>query len=258
VSQATAQGIQQALQQPKREGHPALVAFLTGGFPRREGWGDLLLQVAREADAVEIGVPFTDPMADGLTIQRSSQVALEQGVTLRWILDTLKALPERPQAPILLMSYVNPLLALGSEGLVGELQAAGVAGLIVPDLPLEEGAGLRAALDECGLGLVQLVTPITPEARVAELCQASGGFVYAVTVTGITGGKTADSGELVSYLQRVQAASPIPVLAGFGIRGPEQVATLGSAASGVIVGTALIECVERGDDPVAFLRSLRP
>jgi tryptophan synthase alpha chain len=257
VSQATASGIQQALEQPKRAGQPALVAFLTGGFPQREGWGELLSRVASEADVVEVGVPFTDPMADGVSIQRASKAALEDGVTLRWILDTLKGLPQPPQAPILLMSYLNPLLSLGND-LVAELQAAGVAGLIVPDLPLEESAGLRAAFVEAGLGLVQMVTPVTPEPRVAELCRASGGFVYAVTVTGITGGKTAGSDGLVDYLQRVQAASPIPVLAGFGIRGPEQVATLGAAASGVIVGTALIECLERGDDPVAFLRSLRP
>ena len=250
--------VQRALEQPKRAGHPALVAFLTGGFPQREGWADLLLQVASEADVVEVGVPFTDPMADGMTIQRSSARALEGGASLRWILDTLRDLPARPQAPILLMSYLNPLLALGERELVPQLQAAGVAGLIVPDLPLEESAGLRAALEVAGLGMVQMVTPVTPEARVARLCEASRGFVYAVTVTGITGGQAAGGDGLEAYLRRVQAASPIPVLAGFGIRGPAQVAALGGAAGGVIVGTALIETVERGEDPVAFLRSLRP
>jgi tryptophan synthase alpha chain len=205
---------------------------------------------------VEIGVPFTDPMADGMTIQRSSREALRQGVTLQWILDELTAMPRLP-APLLLMSYLNPLLAYGFERLAAACAAAGVCGFIVPDLPLDESAALRAALEPPGLALVQMVTPVTPPARLASLCAASQGFVYAVTMTGTTGKSTAMPAELPAYLARVRAASTVPVCAGFGIRSREQVERLRGAVDGVIIGSALVEVLERGESPQAWLAALR-
>ena len=233
----------------------ALAAFVTAGYPSREGFGAVVDSVASEADVVEIGVPFSDPMADGVTIQRASRAALEAGVTLRWILGILG---ERARStPVLLMSYLNPLLALGLERLAGEAAAAGVAGCIVPDLPYEECGPLRDALDAAGLALVQLVTPQTPPERLRLLATASGGFVYAVTAAGTTGGATAFSPEVLAYLDRVRAASPLPVLAGFGVRESAQLDALAGHVDGVVVGSALVEVLEKRGDPAAFLRSLR-
>ena len=237
---------------------PALVAFITAGFPEPDSFLPLLAEVAEAADAVEIGVPFTDPMADGVTIQRSSQAALENGVSLAWILEQLAGRDFELASPVLLMSYLNPLLAFGYDALAARAVEAGVSGFIVPDLPYEEGAPLRDALEAHGLALVQLVTPATPPDRLKTLCQSSQGFVYAVTRTGITGGAADLPQAAVEYLAAVTAASDLPVCAGFGVRSRDQVEEIGKHADGVIVGSALIEAIERGESPGAFLTGLRP
>lgn len=239
-----------------RGGEPALVAFLTAGYPRRERFREHLCAIAAEADVVEIGVPFTDPMADGMTIQRSSQEALRQGVTLQWILDELTTMP-RLRAPLLLMSYLNPLLSYGYERLAAASIAVGVCGFIVPDLPLDESAALGAALDPHGLALVQMVTPVTPAARLARLAAASQGFVYAVTMTGTTGHHVATPAGMLEYLARVRAVAKVPVCAGFGIRSREHVARLRGAVDGCVVGSALVEVLERGESPRHWLAALR-
>jgi len=236
---------------------PALVAFVTAGYPEPREFLGVLRAVAGAADAVEIGVPFSDPMADGVTIQRSSQHAIEHGVSLKWILDELARRDFELVSPVLLMSYLNPLLAFGLENLAARAAQVGVSGVIVPDLPYEESAPLRAALDGHGLALVQLVTPATPPERLRTLCAASQGFVYAVTRTGITGGESTLPAETAEYLAAVKAASQLPVCAGFGVRRPDQVATIARHADGVIVGSALVEVLERREDPARFLRSLR-
>ncbi len=237
-------------------GRVGLVPYLTAGYPDKNDFVETVRKIASVADVIEVGVPFSDPMADGVTIQRSSRIALEQGVSLRWILAELTAAGS-PGAPIVLMSYLNPLLVYGYEALAKDCIAAGVCGFIVPDLPLEEGEDFRAALDEQGLALIQLVTPATPDDRMERLCAASKGFVYAVTVRGITGGKDELSAEVPAYLDRIKAMVDIPVCAGFGVRQTAQVATLGKHADGVIVGSALVEQLEAGNDPVEFLASLR-
>jgi tryptophan synthase alpha chain len=236
---------------------PSLVAFVTAGYPEPREFLKVLRAVASAADAVEIGVPFSDPMADGVTIQRSSQHAIEKGVSLTWILDELARRDFELASPVLLMSYLNPLLAFGYERLAKRATEVGVSGFIVPDLPYEESAPLAAALEPHGLALVQLVTPATPAERLRKLCAASQGFVYAVTRTGITGGESTLPAETTQYLAAVKAASPLPVCAGFGVRRADQVALLGAHADGVIVGSALVEVLERGADPAVFLRSLR-
>jgi tryptophan synthase alpha chain len=246
-----------AIRAAKARGGPAIVAYLTAGFPRRERFRDDLARIAAAADVVEIGVPFTDPMADGMTIQRASHAALSQGVTLAWILGELAALAPRPKAPLLLMSYLNPLLAYGLDRLPRAAREAGVAGVIVPDLPYEECDELKRALEAEGVGLVQMVTPVTPPERLAMLCAAAQGFVYAVTMTGTTGKSVAVPDDVLAYLARVRAVAPIPVCAGFGIRGREQVDRLKDHVDGVVVGSALVEVLERGGDPVAFLAALR-
>jgi tryptophan synthase alpha chain len=236
---------------------PALVGFLTAGYPEPSGFLEALHEVAAACDAVEVGVPFSDPMADGVTIQRASHAAIQHGVSLRWILERLAGRDFELAAPVLLMSYFNPLLAFGLESLARRAADAGVSGFIVPDLPFEECGPLRAPLAAQGLALVQLVTPATPASRLRTLCTASEGFVYAVTRAGITGGESALPDDLADYLDRVKAASPLPVCAGFGVRRADQVRLIGKHADGVIVGSALVEALERGESPRAFLDALR-
>ncbi len=246
-----------AIRQPQVRGEPAIVAFLTAGYPSAAMFREHLAAVAAGSDVVEIGVPFTDPMADGVTVQRSSQEALKQGVSLRWILAELRAM-QRPAAPLLLMSYLNPLLNYGYERLAGDAAAAGVCGFIVPDLPYDEGEELRSALDRTGVAMVQMVTPVTLGPRMAQVCAASQGFIYAVTMTGTTGKNVAIPDSVVEYLARVRAvAGTVPVCAGFGIRSREQVERLRGHVDGVVVGSALVEVLERGEDPTAWLDALR-
>ena len=248
--------ISAALKGAVAAGRVGLVPYLTAGYPDKDTFIDTVKKIAAVADVVEVGVPFSDPMADGVTIQRSSRIALEQGVSLRWILAELTAAGS-VGAPIVLMSYLNPLLVYGYAALAEDCVKAGVCGFIVPDLPLEEGGDFRVTLDEHGLALIQLITPATPEERMARLCAASKGFVYAVTIRGITGGKSELPAEVPAYLDRIKALVDIPVCAGFGVRQAAQVESLGKHADGVIVGSALVEQLEAGNDPVEFLQSLR-
>lgn len=249
--------ISEAIRKAKAGGRPALVGYVTAGFPRRETFLQQLATVADASDVVEIGVPFTDPMADGTTIQRSSRVALAQGVSLRWILSELSGSRSQTRAPLLLMSYLNPLLAYGLDRLPEDAARAGVTGFIVPDLPFEECADVRDALAARGIALVQLVTPVTPAERIQMLSAASSGFIYAVTMTGTTGKNVALPPEVLEYFARVKRLSPLPVCAGFGIRSREQIERLAPHVDGVVVASALVEVQERGGDPGEFLRGLR-
>jgi tryptophan synthase alpha chain len=245
-----------AIRAAAARGEPALVGFLTAGYPSREKFREHLQAVAAGADVVEIGVPFTDPMADGVTIQRSSHAAIAQGVSLRWILEELEAMP-RLKTPLLLMSYLNPLLAFGFLKLADAATRAGVSGFIVPDLPLDESGEIRAALDAHQMALVQMVTPVTKPERMQQLCAGSQGFVYAVTMTGTTGKNVAVPAEVVKYLDRVRELATVPVCAGFGIRSREQVELLRGHVDGVVIGSALVEVLERGEDATEWLRKLR-
>jgi len=251
------ENISAAIRAAATHGRPAIVGFMTAGFPGRETFARDLRAIAGEADVVEIGVPFTDPMADGMTIQRASHAALQGGFTLPWLLAELERMSPRPAAPLLLMSYLNPLLAYGFDRLPAAAAKAGVSGFIIPDLPYEESVDIRAALDGQGLALVQMVTPVTPAERLELLGSASGGFLYAVTMTGTTGKSVAVPDEVLTYMDRVRALSPVPVCAGFGIRNSEQVRRMAGHVDGVVVGSALVEVLEKGGDPAEFLRTLK-
>ena len=257
LSVAPRDSISAAINAAVADGRPALVGFLTAGFPTRRDFKKNFDAVAGICDVVEIGVPFSDPMADGATVQRASFAALADGVTLPWILEELGHWAPRGTAPILLMSYLNPLLSFGLAALPRAAAAAGVSGFIVPDLPFEESDDLQQALEGEGLALIRMVTPVTPPDRLAMLCREAQGFVYAVTMTGTTGKSVDVPTDVLEYMDRVKRCSSVPVCAGFGIRSKEQVARLARHVDGVVVGSALVETLERGEDVRIFLRSLR-
>lgn len=244
-----------AIRSANDDNRTALVPFITAGYPEPGEFVNTLREIAEVADVIEIGIPFSDPMADGMTIQRSSFIALRNGVSLQWIFGELEMAGDLG-TPLVMMSYLNPLLAFGYDKLAATARATGVCAFIVPDLPYEECDELRAALEQQGLGLIQLVTPATPKDRLAILCEASRGFVYAVTITGITGGDTGLPKDLAKYLDKVSSSSQLPVCAGFGIRAAADVASVGEHAAGAIVGSALVEVLESGEDPRPFLRAL--
>jgi tryptophan synthase alpha chain len=235
---------------------PALIPFLTSGFPDSARFLDALETVTREATVCEIGIPFSDPMADGVTIQRASRVALERGVSLASTLAMLGTHRDRVHCPILLMSYLNPLLSFGVPELAAAAVNASVSGFIIPDLPFDEEPTFRSTLVNAGLASIQLVTPLTEAGRRAALLEASTGFVYAVTRVGTTG-STVDVGPVLEFLDELRVESRVPVCAGFGIRDAKQVRTLKGHADGVIVGSALMEVLEQGGNPGAWLRELR-
>ena len=244
-----------AIRNPKHPGLPAVMPYVTSGYPSREGFGELLLGLSDVADAIEVGVPFSDPMADGPVIQLSSRRALESGVTLTWILDTIAGLPRRPGCPLVLMSYLNPLLAYGLDALIDRAVAVGISGFIIPDFPWEESVDFRARVAERGLAAIQLVTPVTPIERLRMLTAGDDGFVYAVTVTGITGAPM-DPEQVAAYLDRVRSVTAKPVCAGFGIRSAEHVRALTGHADGAVVGSALVTALGEGQDGPAFVRAL--
>jgi tryptophan synthase alpha chain len=245
------------LEQRLRADAPAVVPYLTAGFPSIDRFTEALAAVAAVSEAVEIGIPFSDPMADGATIQESSRIALEGGATQESVISALETIEALP-CPLVVMSYLNPLMAFGFNRLLPRLAGVGVAALVVPDLPLDEAGELRDVAVEHGVGLVQLVTPVTEDDRLRRLGEASEGFTYAVTMTGTTGGSAGVGSDVGRYLDRVRGASRAPVLAGFGVRSSDQVRSLVPHCEGVIVGSALVEVLGRDEDPVAFLEGLRP
>lgn len=244
------------LESTRAEGRTALLPYLVAGYPTRVGFEELALRIAARADVLELGLPFSDPTADGPVVAAAARRALEEGVELGWVCALGAALRARVDVGLVLMSYLNPLLAFGLERAVRALARAGFEGLIVPDVPLEEGGELAALGAAHGLALVQLVTPLTPPARRAALVAASRGFVYAVTRAGTTGAPSRADG-LGPYLAALRAEAPLPVCAGFGVRAAGEVRALAPHCDGVIVGSALLEHLARGTDPAPFLDSLR-
>lgn len=234
---------------------PAVIPYVTGGFPNSDTFIRNLAQLRAIAPAVEVGIPFSDPMADGATIQESSRLALAAGASLDQILKSIET-GASEGSPLVIMSYLNPLLAYGLDELMPRLGAVGVAALVIPDLPLEEAAEVRERAHSESIGLVQMVTPLTSPERLATLVGSSDGFVYAVTMTGTTGGEIAAGDHLASYLDRVSELSEVPVVAGFGVRTSRQVRELSSHCDGVIVGSALVEVISAGNDPIDFYREL--
>jgi tryptophan synthase alpha chain len=220
----------------------ALMPYLMGGFPDVETSVDVGLACADAgADLVELGIPFSDPLADGPTIHAAATAALDAGVTPGMVLGACERIAER--IPVVLMVYAN--LAL-QDGFPDRAVAAGASGLIVPDLPHDEADGLRATSDERGLALVPLVAPTTPPERIDAIGAGARGFVYTVSLTGTTGERAELPPGLEETVERVRAAAPVPVAVGFGISTPEQARTVGQVADGVIVGSRLVRAAGEG------------
>lgn len=235
----------------------ALMPYMMGGFPTlAESLRVGEAYVDAGADLIELGVPFSDPLADGPAIQAAGQVALEAGATLEDVLREV-ATPLAARIPVVLMCYSNPLLHRGFEASVAALAAAGVAGLIVPDMPASEAGELRALCDAAGVALVPLVAPTTPPEQVREIAALARGFIYVVSVTGVTGERGQLPPELSEVVGRVRSATELPVAVGFGIGTPEQAAAVGEMADGVIIGSRLVRTVAEAADIETGLGEVR-
>ncbi len=239
-----------------RRGRAALMPYLMGGYP------DMATSLAigeayaaNGADLVELGVPYSDPLADGPAIHAAGTAALKAGATIGGVLEVGAALAQR--VPVVLMCYVNLVLARGAEPFARRLAAAQISGLIVPDLPLHEAGEVRAACDAAGIALVPLVAPTTPADRLRAIAEAARGFVYAVSVVGTTGERAALGDHVAGLLARIKERTELPVALGFGISTPEQAAAAAAAgADGVIVGARLIRAVADAEDPAAVAGEL--
>lgn len=230
----------------KQAGERALMPYLTAGDPDLATTRSLILEFERRgADLLELGVPFSDPLADGVTIQRASQRSLAGGTTLPRILDMVEELRADCRLPLLLMSYVNPIFHFGYARFAKEAAAAGVDGLIVPDLPPEEATELIEATAAHNLHTVFLIAPTSPQQRVRTIAAASKGFIYYVSLRGVTGVRSRLSEDLEASLRMIRAETDVPLAVGFGISTPEQVRMVSRVADGVIVGSAIVSLLEQ-------------
>jgi tryptophan synthase alpha chain len=241
-----------------------VIAYLTVGYPRADVTPSLVEAAARSgADAIELGIPFSDPLADGRTIQATSQLALKGGMTVARALDAARAARATTDVPLLFMTYLNPILAFGLERFCRAASDAGIDGLIVPDLPPAESADLRRAADAAQVDLVFFVAPTSSEAGIEAACRAATGFVYCIAVTGVTGARAHLDEAVLPLIASVRRHTTLPVVVGFGISKPEHLAALEGTADGVIVASALLDAIGSAPEDAAtqvsrFLRELRP
>lgn len=241
----------------RHAGRTALMPYLTMGYPERQSALELVpVLVEAGADLIELGVPFSDPLADGATIQAASQRALTNGMTLALCLEQAAALRARGlTVPFVLMGYYNPILQMGVARFARQTAAAGVDGVIVPDLPPDEARDLRTALRSQGVDPIFLLAPAQDDERVRLVAGYTCGFLYLVSLTGVTGARERLPLDLASFVARVRAVTGQPLAVGFGISTPDQAAQVARIADGVIVGSALIKAIGTGKDPVAAARA---
>jgi tryptophan synthase alpha chain len=250
-----ATSIEAAFAAARDEGRAALMPYLMGGFPD-QGTATAIAKAYTDAgaDLIELGVPFSDPLADGPVIHAADTAALEAGATLDSVLETCAAVAER--VPVALMCYANMVLASGAVEFAAKAAEAGAVAVIVPDLPLEEQDSIMEALSERGLGLVPLVAPTTPPERRREICARARGFVYLVSTVGVTGERAELPEELTDLIAAAKEEASVPVAVGFGISTPEQAATVGEIADGIIIGTRLVREVMDATDRDAAVRGV--
>lgn len=261
----TTSRISETFAQLKAEGRTALMPFHTAGFPTLPLSKKIIRSlVDAGADMVEIGVPFSDPLADGAAVQGTGQIALENGTSPADCIGVVRDLrAEGVTAPFLLMGYYNPILKYGIDRWVSDCAEAGVDGFIVPDLPVEESEALRSACQQHGLDLIFMVAPTSTDARLQKAGERGSGFLYCVSVTGVTGAREKLSDSLGEYIERIRSHTDLPLAIGFGISKPEHVASVGEIADGAIVGAALIGALNEVSDEqkparaAEFVRYLR-
>jgi len=242
------------------DGRTALIPYITAGYPGAEATVPLMHRLAEAgAGIIELGVPFSDPVADGPTIQRSSQRAIENGITLDWTLEALSRFRADGATPVVVFSYLNPILNYGPERFIADAVAAGANGVLLTDLPLGADPALEATLESSPLALVRLLAPTTPTERARAIAQRSQGFLYYVSRLGVTGVTQNLRSALLDEVREVKAFSSVPVAVGFGISTPEQARRVAGVADGVVVGSALIDALDRGgiDAAAALLKAMR-
>ena len=239
--------------------HKALIPYVTVGYPSIKATLRVVPMLARSgADIIELGIPFSDPLADGATIQKASFHALANGVTPRLCLEIAERLRQEVKIPMLFMTYLNPILNYGSEEFCSSCARAGVSGLIIPDLPPEEGAELEISTRKHGLDLVYLLAPNSTEDRIRLVAEKSRGFIYLVSITGVTGARDSLPKELDNFVAKVRSIASQPLCVGFGISAPEQAKRVAQIADGVIVGSRLIQLMEEDIESVrGFTEGLR-
>jgi tryptophan synthase alpha chain len=226
----------------------ALIPYVTVGYPTIEATLEVVPLLAQNgADIVELGIPFSDPLADGVTIQRSSFNALQKGVNTNICLDVAKRLRKKVDIPLVFMTYYNPVFHYGLEQFCKACVGAGIDGLIIPDLPPQEGADLEAVTKKQDLDLIYLLAPTSPEERIKLVGQRSRGFIYLVSVTGVTGARDRLPADLEAFVNRVRKTAQQPLCVGFGISTPQQAKQVAAIADGVIVGSRIIQLMENGD-----------
>ncbi len=230
----------------RHAGELGLVAYLAAGDPTLSATESIVLSLAEAgADIVELGVPFSDPLADGPTIQRASERALRAGTTLRGVLELVKTLRQKTEVPLVLFSYFNPVLQMGLERFAEAAAAAGADGTLVTDLAPEEAGEYRQALRQRGLDTIFLAAPTSTDARLKQIAESSSGFLYLISRTGVTGAKDTLPEDLPQLVRRARAVTPLPIAVGFGISLPGHVSILGGLADAAVVGSALVEEIER-------------
>lgn len=257
--------IHNAFEKCRQENRAAFMPFLTSGYPSEAAFVKLLRTViASGADLIEVGVPFSDPLADGRTIQKSSETALANGINIDKTLTLAKQALAGHSVPLVMMSYINPILAFGAERLMKQMHRAGFRGLIVPDLVPDEGGQMERLCQKHEIDLIYLLALTSDNTRRKVILKRSRGFVYLVSVTGVTGARKALSKNLKGWIRQVKTESPQPVCVGFGISSPRQVQELSGVADGIIVGSALVDIIDRAsgsrqmiEDIESFVSSMK-
>lgn len=230
-----------------KQGRKALIPFITAGDPNLKETKNLVLALEKAgADIIELGVPFSDPMADGPVIQKADERALAQGTTLAGILKLVERLRKKTQIPILLMGYYNPIFIMGDEVFAKRAAAAGVDAVLIVDLPPEEAGPLNKALRKNGVDHIHLLTPTADDSRMKTVVKRASGFVYYVSLTGVTGANLATATDLRTQISKIKTHTKLPVVVGFGISNPDQARDTASFSDGVVVGSALIRVIEKG------------
>ena len=243
--------ITKAFERAKREGRGVLIPYFMCGFPSAQQSAELILAAAESgADIIELGIPFSDPLADGATIEHAGHVALERGMTINGCMDIARQVAAKSSVPLLFMGYYNPILSYGIERFCAAAKANGINGIIVPDLPPEEADPLQAVTQQYGLALIFLIPPTTPDERienvVARTRKGPGGFIYCVSLSGVTGSRKELSSHLQSFIERVRRyAKEIPLAVGFGLSTPEHIAQVTALVEGAVVGSALVNLIDQ-------------